>query len=170
MKVTGYKIRQVLKEAQLELSTIQTTFDESLYYFNEEEKGDPAKIMSQIGELEDKISKILTIQTRYNLAVTAKFGNKELTLEHLVKAVGGAGRASKLWRNAAKGEKLEPYERRHSMTREKDKTYAKPSISKEDALALAKEAEKIAAAIRNAIAIGNLTEVEMEDSVGELFA
>lgn len=166
MQVNGYKLREALKMKALELATIQTLFDESLYVFEGEEKESPKAISDKITKLEVAIAMLQAAQSEYNLAVKVEIEGKTLPLEAAVKMVGGAGRLSKMWRTAAQGNKRDRWDRGFPTTRNKEDLIAQPTISKSDALEQAKAAEKLAAALRNAIAVGNNTVVAI-DWIGE---
>lgn len=161
-KVTGHQLKEALKMASLTLSTIFSQFDETLYKFHDEEKESPSVIADKISEFENKVAKIQTAQSLYNLSVKIIVNNKEMTLEEAIKRVGGAGRMAKMWRNASKGSKHERYYGGDHKRRSADEEIAKPTISKTDALEKAKDAEKFAAKLRTAIAIGNSTEVSID--------
>jgi len=162
MKVTGYKIREALKMAQLELSTIGSQFGDSLFCFEGEAKPSPKNIIISIQQLERNIARLQTAQAMYNLTVMITVGHERLTLEEAIKRVGGAGRISKMWRVAAQGNQVDKWELRQSMSRKTDEIQAQPTISKIEALEETKVSEKYASALRNAIAIGNTTEVTLD--------
>lgn len=172
IKITGHKLRESLKIRQLELATILTNFDDSLFTFVGEKKETPMSIMEKVMKLEGQIAELQVIQAFYNLNVkiTLKKDGKEkmVPLDHAIKIIGGIGRAAKRWRDAAKGEKRDRYYHR-SLERDKDKEQAEPTISKEEALKEAIKIEKYASLVRIMIAKGNLTEIEIEDSFAELF-
>jgi hypothetical protein len=168
--INGYRLREALKEKQLELATLQSQWDESLVAFAGEEKARPDDLANAIFKLEMNIARLQELQSDYNLKVKVDVCDVIYTLECCIKIVGGAGRLSKRWREAAKGEKVDRYDRGGILYKEKDKEYAKPVISKTAALIFAKAREKYASQVRNAIAKGNLTDIEYEDSVKELFA
>lgn len=165
-KVNGYKLKEVIKAKQLELATVSSQFDESLNKFEDESKDTPTNIAGNIARLEDELSALQTVQSKYNLAVQLKVGDRTITLEQAVKMVGGAGRVSKLWRKAAQGEKKDYYHR--DTKRLEGEVHAKPTVTKAEALQFAKTAESFAGALRNAIATGNTQEVELEIPEGLL--
>jgi len=72
MEVTGYTFKEAIKMAILELDTVRSTFDESLYAFADEEKQDPVEIAKRIEELEGQIAQLQTAQAEYNLTVTVE--------------------------------------------------------------------------------------------------
>lgn len=172
LTVTGQKIKEVLKIKTLELTTVLSTFDESLVSFEGDKgkKDTPQQVMDNVVRLEKEVAFIQTLQSRYNLAVKVKIQHVEITLEEAVKLVGGAGRTAKRWKEVAKGEKKDRYSSRYDNTRDKDKEYAVPTISKAEALEKAKVAERYASAIRTAIATGNLQQVTFDDIATDLFA
>ncbi len=164
MEVTGYQLKEALKMKNLELATIQTQFDDSLHKFEDEEDKSPGTVAEHIAMLEEHVAELQTAQSYYNLQVTVKLHKNmiEIPLEKAIKLVGGAGRLSKMWRSAAKGDKLDRWDRRIHMTRKSDEEVAKPTISKAEALERAKKAESYASQLRNAIALGNTTKVAID--------
>jgi len=162
MKVTGYKLREALKMAQLELSTIDSQFEDSLYCFEGEVKPSPKDIINNIQGLERSIARLQTAQCLYNLSIHVVVAHEKMTLEEAIKRVGGAGRISKMWRIAAQGQKADRWERIQTMSRKTDDEFAKPTVAKNEALEYTKNAEKYASALRNAIAIANTTEVTLD--------
>lgn len=168
-KVTGNKLKAAIKTAMLELSTLQSTWDESLYKFEGEEKSSPKETMAQIEALENKIATLQVLQSDYNLRTEVNLSDEKVNLKYCITLVGGAGRISSRWRDAAKGEKLETWQKRGAVTRDKDKAYAELTITKAECLKEAKKAEKHASDLRSAIAEGNIKELEYEDSVAKLF-
>jgi len=69
MEVTGYTFKEAIKMAILELDTVRSTFEESLYVFAGEERQDPVEIAKQIEKLEGQIAQLQTAQAEYNLTV-----------------------------------------------------------------------------------------------------
>ncbi len=158
MKITGYKLREALKMAQLELTTIATQFEESLFRFEGEEKTTPRDIIDRVNKLETDIAKLQTAQCLYNLGVNVTIFGCEVTLQEAIKRVGGAGRIAKMWKIAAQGNKVDRWAVAQQMSRKTDDIMAESTVSKVEALEETKSAEKYASTLRNAIAIGNTTE------------
>jgi RNase H-fold protein (predicted Holliday junction resolvase) len=163
MKITGYKLREALKMNQLELSTIGSQFQESLYCFEGEVKPKPQEVIDKIQQLESNIARLQTAQSLYNLIVKVHVDDETLTLEEAIKRVGGAGRISKMWRIAAQGQQADRWEMMQNRSRKTDDILATPTVAKSEALEYTKRAEKYASSLRNAIAIGNTTEVTFTD-------
>lgn len=159
MLITGYQLKEAIKMATLELGAVKTQFDESLYAFEEEEKQSPVDVAKATHALETKIAKLQTAQSEYNLAVELEVLGEKMPLETAVKLVGGAGRMSKLWRVAAQGSVRDRWARKQQVVRREGDEVAKDTISKADALLKSKEAEKLASALRSAIAVGNTAKI-----------
>jgi hypothetical protein len=90
-----------------------------------------------------------------------------MSLCKAIKLVGGAGRREKMWRKIAA-----PAKDRYGDSREvRDKTHemAKPTITQQQAAALATEAARWAGGLRAAIAVANATAVEREINDDLLF-
>lgn len=166
MEITGYQLKEALKMTSLELSTIQSQFEDTLFKFDDEDKETPAVIADKISTLEAKIAKLQTAQSHYNMSVNVIVQGKTLLLEEAIKHVGGAGRLSKTWRTASKGTTRDRWTSIQAATRKEGEEKAKPTITKAEALEKAKDAEKFASALRSAIAVGNTTKVSI-DWVGE---
>ena len=162
MEVTGYQLREALKMASLELETVKTQFDESLYAFADEKKESPEDISTRIEELETKVATLQAAQEFYNQRVTVDVAGKEMLLAVAIKLVGGAGRVAKMWKHAAKGAVRDRWSRHQSVIRKTDEEMAKPTIDKADALKLAVQREHYAASLRSAIAYGNTTKVAVD--------
>jgi hypothetical protein len=162
MEVTGYKLREALKMASLELETVKTQFDESLYAFDGEEKDSPEDISDKIRELEIKVARLQAAQEQYNQKVTVDVNGSKVILAVAIKLVGGAGRVAKMWKQAAKGSVRDRWSRHQAAIRKADEEVAKPTIDKSDALKLAKDSERYAASLRSAIAYGNTSKVAVD--------
>lgn len=163
MKVNGNQIKQAIKMKGLELDSVSSTFDESLFKFADETKRTPEEIADDILKLETEISKLQAAQKFYNVNVKFDYEERQISLQEAVNLVGGTGRVSKLWRKASKGEKKDRYGYgRDSKTRNKEEEVAEPTITKTEALKLFKDAERKASALRNGIAEANTIPVEID--------
>lgn len=164
MKVTGYKLREALRRWQLRRDTAAGQFDKSLMAFPGEDKAKPDDIASAVLVAEQAIASLQTTQTRYNVAVTVHAGEfGKLTLLGCVKRIGGLARVEKMWRGAAGTEKKRAslYEALHA--RDKDQVQAVRTVSYDDASKRAEAIGRQLAALREAIATGNATELAIED-------
>jgi hypothetical protein len=161
MEITGYKLKEALKMASLEKETVLTQFDETLYAFKGEKKPSPEEISDRVSYLETKIATLQTAQSQYNLNIMVSVQGEEMSLQQAIKMVGGAGRLSKMWRSAAKGSKRDRWERQSSVTRKTDEEIALPTITKQDTMQRAKEAELFASRLRSAISTGNTNKVDI---------
>ena len=170
MEVTGYKLKEALKLKTIELQSVQSLFDESLYKFEDEDKLLPEEVVKRIVELENQIALLQTAQSYYNLQVKVDVLGKEELLENVIKLVGGAGRVSKMWRTASKGRTRDRWDRSNIVTRRTDEVMAEPTVDKITALEKAKEAEKFASALRSAIAVGNTNIVDIDWIDEKLFS
>jgi hypothetical protein len=164
--VTGYQIREAIRQWELQKETATRQFNESLWVFEGEEKPAPEALHKLIADAEEAIANLQFAQTRYNLEVTIAPQGREMTLTDGVKRVGGAGRLEKLWRTVASdtGRSGRSYGLATNM-RDKDQVMAKRSISVNDSLVLATKAAAYAGALRAAIAQGNTTAVDA-DKIG----
>jgi hypothetical protein len=177
MKITGYALREAIKQHELRRDTAASGFDGSLKAFPGDEKMKPQEIVQVFLTAEEAIAKLQVAQMRYNLAVTVEVagaghyvGDKEtMTLAEAIKRVGGMGRSEKMWRSAA-GPKKDRYGS-YASEDEIDPTRvrAKPTMTTSEAVKLATVAGKRAGGFRAAIATANATPVEIEDLSPALF-
>lgn len=172
MKVTGYMLREALKQHQLRRDTAARAYAGSLKKFPDEDKQTPQEVVSQFLEAETAIVKLEVAQMRYNLAVLVDVpGFGRVPLAHAIKAIGPEARAEKMWKTAT-GSVPERYASyRTDDERDPDKVQAKPTITPAEATKLAVKMSKRAGAFRAAIATGNAVEVEvtLEDLDPALF-
>ena len=160
MKLTGYRLQHTIREASAELSVLVSQFEDSFMAFPDDKKSKPTDLYQKYLDLEEKITILQTTQGRYNLAVEVEVQGRKMTLAQAVKLVGGAGRGEKMWRGKARIKK-ERYSYSED-SRSKDHVYASRTMTPEECLAEAKKASKWAAALREAIQIGNAKEVDIE--------
>jgi len=176
MKVTGYMLREAIKQHELRRDTAASAFDGSLKKFPNEDKEAPGALVDKFLVAEKAIAKLQTAQMRYNLAVVVQVtglgpydGDRtDLTLAEAIKTVGGCGRAEKMWRSAANPNKKDRYgynDDELDPTRVRAVATIKPS----EAMAQATVAGKRAGNLRAAIATANAKEVEIEDLSPALF-
>lgn len=161
MKVTGYRIQHALRELEAARELAHQQFTENVMQFDsQEDKLELPEVFARFTTLERKVAQLQIQQATYNLAVKVEVLGSTMTLHEAVKLVGGAGRAEKMWRDVVKGNKQS---NRYGLadTRSKDQEYAKRSISVADALGHAKLAARTASALRQAIQIGNATELDL---------
>jgi len=172
MLITGHKLRETIKLKQLELSTIQTQFEDSLFAFKGEDKEHPTEVVDAIKKLEHEIALLQTAQNHYNGAIMVLLENGEapVQLAFAIKIVGGAGRIAKMWRNAAQGKQRDRWDRMTAEVRRTDEVKAAPVMDKKEALAKAKEAEKFAGSVRTAISTGNTEEIDIDFIAPVLFS
>lgn len=162
MKVTGYKIQHKLKELeQLKEVSAQQFNDNIMQFESQNEKMELPEVFATYTALEKRIARLQAAQCLYNLSVDVNVLGETMTLLEAVKLVGGAGRSEKMWKDVVKGNRA----RHHGygeQTRSKDQEYAVRSVSVADAVGFAQQATKIAGSLREAIQVGNATEVELD--------
>ena len=169
MKITGYKLRHAIREAEHIKNLAASQWDDSLHAFPGESKSSPTVLMAKYQDAENRLAQLQLAQTQYNLTVMVDVQGIPMTLCEAVKRVGGAGRAEKMWRAAAGGEKKDRYSYRNDLTRNTTEIRAERTISVEAALDQAKKSSRHAAALREAIETGNATEVNIEGLDSSLF-
>lgn len=169
MKITGYALRETIKQHELRRDTAAQSFDGSLKAFPKEDKPSPQSVVEQFLVAERAIAQLQVAQMRYNLAVTVQVAGESMTLAEAIKRVGGEGRSEKMWRSAAG-----PKKDRYGSYRDEDeidptKVRAVPTVTTAEAVKLATQAGKRAGAMRAAIATANATSIEIEGLFPALF-
>lgn len=168
MKITGYLLREAIKQQGLKRDSLASSFNGTLKKFPEEKKELPNDVMNDFLTAELAVTKLQVAQMRYNLAVQVTVLGERMTLAEAIKRVGGPARAEKMWRSV-NSPKRESYSYRDDDEMDPNKIRAIPVITVKESLKLAQGAAKHAGAFRAAIATGNAVEVEIEDLSSELF-
>lgn len=161
-KVTGYQLRESIKQWELRKDAATKAFPDSLFKFEGETKQTPERVAEELRHAEAAIASLQVAQMRYNLAVSLSVQGQEMTLAEAIKRAGGASRNEKLWKTADSRSNLSSLlgtDRRR--VRSVDEVRAEPTISEGDILEYASAAGKVAGAYRAAIAVANATEVEI---------
>jgi hypothetical protein len=161
MKVSGYMLREAIKEQTLKSDTASSLFDDSLRAFPSEVKSKPQEVVDSFLEAEEAVAKLQTLQAEYNLKVFLTFEGATLTLTQAVKMVGGLARAEKMWRSAANPKK-DRYSFSDNAERDPSKERSTPQVSQEDAALLSSRLARRAGRLRAAIATANAIEIEMD--------
>lgn len=167
MKITGVALKQAIHMHKLRSETAAGAFHGTLVKFPDDEKDPPQKIVEEYLKAERAIAKLETAQTRYNLHNKCEVLGETMSLEEVIKRIGGPARAEKFWRTAAAPERDRYH--REPTTREAGQVIAKPTILPSEAMKLAFQQAKIAGAFRAALAVANAREVEIEDLDPALF-
>ena len=162
MKVNGYQIREAIKRWLLQRDTLAKQFNENLYAFEDEQKPSPLEVMRQFDKADRSMARLEEVQQLYNQHVRCDVQGESETLALCVKLVGGAGRRSKMWRDAGPGKPDRYSYRDERRERSRDTDYANRQVSVDECVSYATEAAKYASALRNAIAKGNCAEVECD--------
>ena len=168
MRITGYKLQHTLRELHHRRDMAARQFDDSLFQFEDESKPTPEAAMKVYSDTEAQIAKLQTAQGRYNLGLTVEVLGESMTLAEAVKRVGGAGRMEKMWRSIA-APKKDCYGYDRDLTRSADEVRAKRVMEYGAAGDLAQKASRFASALREAIQVANVTEVEMDELTPALF-
>ena len=145
----------------MELESVVSTFEDTLYKFKDEKKPTPYAVSELILQLEYDLSKLQSAQKYYNSNIIFNYNGEDMTLQTAINFVGGLGRLSKKWRVAAQSKKRKSFYGIDFTKRNKDEEVAEPTITKEEALYKFKKVEKQAAELRNLIAENNTKMVEI---------
>lgn len=171
MKITGYKLREAIKEWSLKKELAEESFNDALFAFKDEEK-DALEFINLYEKAENAIVKLQNVQVQYNNTIQVSvnyYGNnvEKMSLALAVKEIGGIGRVAKLWRQAKKAKAVcSTYLGESRLIRKDDEEVAKKTIS--DAVC----AEQLTAQIkkenklRAAIAAANAVEINLDLDAG----
>lgn len=162
MKVNGFQIKQAIREQTEERDLAESRFDGSLKAFPGEDKPKPTALADVMDQCERRIARLQTTQARYNLAVQVTVEGQGMTLQEAVKALGGAERLEKKWRDAAK----EETDRYGGDTRDKDSVVRSRQVSSDQCAELARTAMRRRNAINYAIQKGNAVEIDLSGELG----
>lgn len=163
MKVNGHKLQQKIRELQHRKEVAFGRFREDLWAFPGETKH-PADMMKAFTDIEEMIARFQVAQQRYNLMVEVEVLNEVMPLATAIKMVGGVGRAEKAWRTAAKDTGRDRYSYRE-MSRKKDEDHAQRVLSLSVCMEKVQETARKASALREAIAKGNITEIDIRELI-----
>lgn len=163
MEVTGYKLREALRNQRTLRDVHAARFNETLFQFESSNKDNPQAVAEAFRKADHAVATLEEAQQLYNQQVRLKAGGETITLARAIKLVGGAGRLEKMWRSAAKDTGRDRYSYRE-MTRKSDEIVAQRQVAVDDAIKLATNAAQYASELRNAIAEANATRVNIEIS------
>lgn len=161
MLVTGYALREAIKQWELRKDAANRVFEDSLKVFPGEDKPHPSKLIEQYLAAEVAIAQLQTAQALYNLLVRFDFEGRTITLCEAVKSLGGYSRVEKLWRTASGGKK-DRYGYGSENERDPAKTYAVQVVSPMQGVEQSTLAAKRASALRAGIATGNATTADVD--------
>lgn len=163
MRITGYQIRAALRGFELNRKIASQQFNDSLHFFEGEEKPLPDEFMRRFVDAEERVARLQVLQAQYNLGVTVEVQGRRFTLHEAVKLVSGANRSEKMWRDAAhKKQRRRGYGTDVSLQRKDDDVFAFRAITIDDAAERAKTAGRYAAALKEAIQVGNATSIDFD--------
>jgi hypothetical protein len=169
MQVTGYALREAIKRHTLRRDTAASMFSGTLKKFPDDKKPAPDEVMATFVSADIAIAQLQTLQMRYNLALKVSVTGVEISLAEAIKRVGGVGRVEKMWRGSAAPEKDRYGGMREDDERDPTRIRSKSTLSPLEAADRALRAGKLAAELRQVIAVANATVVEFEGLSAELF-
>lgn len=166
MQISGYQLREALRHWRSVVESLTIDLKESFRYFDIKEKLDPLLVAEKYKAAEDAVAKIEEAQQRYNLRVNLSIADESYTLTYAIKAIGMAGRYAAIWKTSTTagsdraGGRLWGVNTEH--VRNKDDVHAKRTIDKETATKMHIAANRHAADIRQAIALANASQLEID--------
>ncbi len=165
MIITGYQIMDRLEELKETARLADEQFTDALYRFAADaDKPDPRNLLLAYQTAQEKIAKLQTAQSAYNLAVTVVVQGETMPLEYAVKLIGSTNRIKNQWTAAAQDKSARAAFGYGGTPRSRDKEheYAERVVSAEECLRLAEIAGKRATALKQAIRSGNATEANLD--------
>jgi len=165
--VTGFRLLEVLGRLELRKRSLQGEFNDALYQFDGENKGNPVEIAERLDDVEQRIAVVQTAQAEYNnrvtIASTGELSDKPYTLQEAVKRLGGLNRMSNLWKGVV-GERDHDrlFGRSYARMKSREDELAKLQVGREQAMEMAETYLGEASMIRAAIAAGNTEAVDIE--------
>jgi hypothetical protein len=160
MLVTGYALREAIKQWELRKDAANRVFEDSLKVFPGEDKPHPSKLIEQYLAAEVAIAQLQTAQAHYNLLNTFDFEGRKISLCEAVKSLGGYARVEKLWRTAAGGKK--GHYGHSDDERDPEKIYSVQVVTPMQGVEQSTLAAKRASALRAGIATSNASVAELD--------
>jgi hypothetical protein len=166
MKVSGYTLREAIKEYELRSSAAATGFDRTIRAFKSEvesgAKDKPQEVVDRFLASQLAVARLQTVQSEYNLKVFLTVDGSSISLTQAVKMIGGLARAEKMWRSVASPKKdrygYDDLDRERDPTKER----AEAQITQKEAARLSSQLARKAGRLRAAIATDNATEIELD--------
>lgn len=163
MKISGYTLREAIKEQTLRSGAAASGFDHTLRAYPSEKgkKDSPQTVVDRFVEAEITVARLQTVQSQYNLQVQVSFEGNSISLTQAIKMIGGLARAEKMWRSVASPKKDRYYS---DPDRERDPTMERtePQVTQSEAAKLSSQLARKAGRLRAAIATANATEIELD--------
>lgn len=159
MKVTGYKLKNAIQNKSHERDVLAHQWNDSLKKFPDEEKRRPEAVMEEYAACERDLACLQTAQAMYNLSVKVTFDGGNASLLHVIKYIGGLGRVEKMWRTSINS-KDDFYHRDSERTA--GTVYATMQLAPQQVMEATRDAARKASDAREAIAIGNACEMEID--------
>ena len=158
MQVTGYQIQHAVREAEQAKALAEAQFKDGLWTFPGDDKPLPRQSMEAYRAAESRLARLQEASARYNLASQVEVNGVPMSLRRAISLLGGAGRTETMWREISAPAKPNRYSHEAegaAPTRDLDKVVAVRTVTLADAGAEAKKASRYAAALRDAVNIGN---------------
>jgi len=166
MLISGYKLREALRNKRTLRDVLATRFNETLWQFigdpSETVNNRPQETADAFQEADQAVAMLEASQQFYNQQILVTISKQKMTLARAIKLVGGAGRLEKMWRSAATDTGRDRYSHRET-TRKSDDVQATRMVSADDSIRLAQKAAGYASSLRSAIAEANAREIEIAD-------
>jgi len=166
MKISGYKLREALRNKRTLRDVLATRFNETLFQFGEGTL--PQEVACNFCDADQAVAMLEEAQQFYNQQVTFVINSKRMTLTRAIKLVGGAGRLEKMWRSAATDTGRDRYSHRE-LTRKPDEVHAHRTVTVDESIKFAQQAARQASLLRSTIAEANAREIEIENLSPDLF-
>lgn len=151
-KITGYMLRDAIKQAEFRVETTLAQFNDSLFTFPEEKKPSPEESALEYEKAQMALVHLRTAQARYNLAI--QLAGFELSLAEGIKKLTALCAVDKIWRGTTHQNAY------RSMVRNTEQVVATMTVTAEMKGAKVKAYAKQIGKLRQAIAVANAQEFE----------
>lgn len=163
MKITGHNLQNQIKTLKNEVESASIQFSNGTVKFPDEDKPGVKEAYAAFLAAEQRLARLQTAQTIYNLRVKVVVKEERMTLCEAIKRVGGAGRAEAMWKNLV-APKKDRYAIDNASTRDTDKSYAAKTYTTAEAQSFMRSSADYASTLRSAINEANSTLLEIPDS------
>lgn len=147
MKINGYTLRTAIRNRETERDTYIAGLAAALQGSG---SSSPEELLEKVEKCEKAIAKLQAFQTEYNLTVSFKVGEEEISMAEAVKRIGGIERVSQHWRNLMSMKQLTG-------------VAVSTKFNAEDAMTKAKKIAAEASTLRGYMSMANNTEIDIPE-------
>jgi hypothetical protein len=169
-KINGVRIKERINELILQRDILSNQFVKFVKVFKSDRYPDLREVDARLAAIEAKIAVVQAFQAKYNTRVTVELDflrgpddNAPVVLDVLINVVGAYGRSVARWKESARGGPKKDRYSYQTDTKRLDEETAEYQLSPEDASIIMMTYQRRLNAIRAAIQMGNMTDMELMD-------